>query len=268
MVVDDEKWTLMGICRTFRWAAYGFGLVFSSTNPQEALEHLLTDPPDAAFLDIRMPGLTGLDMIQRAREAGVTTEFVIVSGIQDFQYAVTCIRNAAFDYCLKPLTQQQADETLENLKAHLDAHGVRRVHAGGQATRQVHSGHVLAGGEEAAPDNFANLLAYVDGHFAEPMQVKDISAMFFLSPNYVSSLFRSRLNTTFSTYVNDLRINKAAHLLINTRKSVAEIAELCGYSEPQYFIRIFRTRMRVTPLKYRNENAGGEGNPCTQSQDG
>ncbi len=252
MIVDDEKWTLMGLCRTFRWDAYGFELAFSSTDPDRALEYLLTEAPDAAFLDIRMPGITGLEMMEKARELGLTTEFVIVSGIQDFSYAVTCIRQSAFDYCLKPLSQSQADDILAKLKDHLTAkieNGLYGKRTGGdEAVAPIVA---LAEAEPDEADNFANLVAFVDNNFTQPLLVKDVSAQFFLTPNYVSSLFRRRLNTTFTTYLNDLRIKKAVQLLVSTNKSVEEIALACGYSETQYFIRVFRSRMQLTPLKFR-----------------
>lgn len=257
MVVDDEKWTLMGICRTFRWEAYGFELAFSSTDPDEALAFLLANHVDVAFLDIRMPGFTGIEIIERARQAGVTAEFVIISGIQDFGYALSAIRNAAFDYCLKPLTQQKADETLAALAKLFDMQGKRKGLLEQPAASYVHSARTssLAGQKQESEelDNFSKLLAYIDENYASPLQLKELSASFFLSPNYVSSLFRQRLNTTFGAYVNDLRIKRAEQLLKNTNQSIEEVARLCGYADAQYFIRVFRTRMQQTPLKYRKE---------------
>ena len=110
IVIDDEKWTLMGICRTFHWEEEGFEQPFSTTDPEEGLAQILAAPPDAVFVDIRMPEMTGLELMATARQNGVASEFVIISGLQDFENARTAMKYAAFDYLLKPLDQETAQQ--------------------------------------------------------------------------------------------------------------------------------------------------------------
>lgn len=235
MLVDDEKWTMLGLCRSFRWARHGFELAFFSTDPQAAFEYLLEKRPDAAFLDIRMPGLSGIEILRGARRAGLETEFVIISAVQDFEAALSCIRESAFDYLLKPLDMGKADDLLARLGAHLGAS----------------RGETAPRGPEEDKGNFERLVRHVDRHFREPLRLKELSARFYLTPNYVSSLFRSRLQTTFKAYLTALRIESARRLLEGSGLSVEEVAELCGYAETEYFIRVFRARAGVTPLQYR-----------------
>ena len=68
----------------FRWEAYGFRVVQRLTRPQQALQAILLEKPDVVFADIRMPGMSGLELIDRARENGSECEFLIVSGYADF----------------------------------------------------------------------------------------------------------------------------------------------------------------------------------------
>ena len=121
IVIDDEKWTLMGICRTFHWEEEGFEQPFSTTDPEEGLAQILAAPPDAVFVDIRMPEMTGLELMATARQNGVASEFVIISGLQDFENARTAMKYAAFDYLLKPLDQETAQQLLHKLHLHLDS---------------------------------------------------------------------------------------------------------------------------------------------------
>ena len=82
-----------------------------------AAEALLRDEePDVAFLDIRMPGLTGLEVARRARGG---TAFVFVTAHDE--YALEAFDRAAVDYLLKPVTDARLDETVARLKARIGA---------------------------------------------------------------------------------------------------------------------------------------------------
>jgi YesN/AraC family two-component response regulator len=252
MVVDDEKWTLMGICRTFSWEAHGFAPPEKQTDPEAALTSLLASPPDVAFVDIRMPAMTGLELIAAARGRGVASEFVILSGLQDFEYARTAMQYAVFDYLLKPLHADAADRLLARLKSHLD--GLDRSPRAAAALSQVHARLVNAAapsGEGDAADAFSQLVNYVEANLSSPLLLKDVAARFYLTPNYVSALFRQRLDTTFSAHLNRLRVQKAQTLLRGTKMTVEEIALSCGYADAQYFSRVFRQATGETPMQYR-----------------
>lgn len=69
----------------------------------DAFALLLSSSPDIAIMDIRMPGMDGLEVIRRARDAGLTTHFLILSGYNDFSYAQEAIRYNVHGYFLKPL---------------------------------------------------------------------------------------------------------------------------------------------------------------------
>ena len=252
VVIDDEKWTLMGICRTFPWEQEGFEPPFATTDPAEGLEHILALPPDAVFVDIRMPEMSGFDLLARARENGVASEFVIISGLQDFEYTRAALKYAAFDYILKPLHEDEAHALLHKLRLHLD--GQRSSARLSAPLEEVHRRLLETSAnqaEKSEEDRFSQLVHYIEEHLDEPLLLRDISARFYLTPNYVSCLFRERLDTTFSEYLNTLRIHKAQRLLRNTQRSVEDIAQFCGYADGHYFSRVFRKQMGVSPMQYR-----------------
>ena len=83
-------------------------------NGQQALELITTDTPDITFLDIRMPGLTGIDVA-----AKVTGSCRIVFVTAYDQYAVNAFEKAAVDYLLKPVTLARIEKTVKRLKAAL-----------------------------------------------------------------------------------------------------------------------------------------------------
>ena len=120
ILVDDEFWTLRGIEQTFAWGKYGMEVASCFTSAQKALASIEKLRPAAIFTDIRMPGISGLDMLKNLRKRGFTTEVVIISGFSEFQYAQAAIREGAFDYVLKPINEESTDSLLVRLKARLD----------------------------------------------------------------------------------------------------------------------------------------------------
>lgn len=119
-LVDDEEWGLSALEASFRWEAYGFRVVQRLTRPQQALQAILLEKPDVVFADIRMPGMSGLELIDRARENGSECEFLIVSGYADFQYAQEAIGKGVREYILKPIDMNKTDVVLERLHILLD----------------------------------------------------------------------------------------------------------------------------------------------------
>lgn len=126
ILVDDEYWALKGIYETFQWETTGFRVIAQVTKSTEALELILRENPDAVFTDIRMPKISGIELMKKVREAGLNTEFVVISGFGEFVYAQQAIQQGAFDYCLKPLELDIAAALLQRLEEHLKAKQEKR----------------------------------------------------------------------------------------------------------------------------------------------
>ncbi len=67
------------------------------------------------FTDIRMPGITGLELLERISESKPDIKVVMISGYAEFEYAQRAMRMSAFDYLLKPIEQEKLDEVLKRL---------------------------------------------------------------------------------------------------------------------------------------------------------
>lgn len=102
VIVDDEPWALQGLAETIDWNNEGFSIIGQFTDPGEAFEFLCKKEPDVVFTDIRMPGLSGLDLIEMSRVKGLNCEFVLISSYEDFEAAQKGIRLHVWEYILKP----------------------------------------------------------------------------------------------------------------------------------------------------------------------
>lgn len=119
VLIDDEYWALRGIRDYIDWESYGFSDIRCFDSPTAALEHILKAEPDAVFTDIRMPPITGLDIMERCREQGLATRFVVVSAYAEFEYARRALESGAFSYILKPLNRKELNEVAGRLSEQL-----------------------------------------------------------------------------------------------------------------------------------------------------
>lgn len=95
------------------------------------------------------------------------------------------------------------------------------------------------------------ILQYINSNCSQPIGMQQVASRFGYSSKYFCHLFKQNYGRTFVSYLNKIRIQKAAELLVNTDMRVSEIAEQCGYDNLSYFIRRFKQQMRQTPINYR-----------------
>lgn len=92
---------------------------------------------------------------------------------------------------------------------------------------------------------------YIDEHYTEGISLDEVAGQTGISRYYVSHLFKELMNTTFVGYVNELRLNRAAMLLVTTDKPIIEIASISGFNNLSNFNRAFKMHFGKTPSAYR-----------------
>lgn len=100
----------------------------------------------------------------------------------------------------------------------------------------------------------ANVNKYLEANFKEDISLNHIANVFFVSPNYLSSLFNEKNNMSLSDYIQILRIEKAKDYLINTNLKIKDIGKRVGYNNSSYFINVFKKLVAMTPNEYRISN--------------
>lgn len=127
LVADDEAVIREGIKHLFNYEELGFTICGEASNGDNALSQILSLHPDVVFLDIRMPGMSGLDTIRLAREQGFQGTVIIISSYTDFKYAQEAMRYGAQYYVLKPIDDDELKNILISLREHFDAESTRRT---------------------------------------------------------------------------------------------------------------------------------------------
>jgi AraC-like DNA-binding protein len=88
-------------------------------------------------------------------------------------------------------------------------------------------------------------------HCCEPIRLKEVADLVCMSESNFCKFFKKATSTTFSDYINDLRINEACNLLLFSDYSISEIAHASGFESLSYFNRVFLKKKQTTPSLFR-----------------
>ncbi len=92
---------------------------------------------------------------------------------------------------------------------------------------------------------------YVRKHYSEAISLEMVSQEVHLNPEYLSRIFKEEVGCTYSAFVSEIRLKKAAYLLSHTTERVQKIGEAVGYPNVSYFSTTFKKRYGVNPYEYR-----------------
>ncbi len=101
-------------------------------------------------------------------------------------------------------------------------------------------------------DNEYNMIVQFLNEYHNNITLADLCSYFGRSKSYISHMFKKESGMTICSYCNNLKLEDAKSLLINTNIPVSEIAFDTGFNDVSYFIYLFRSKYGVSPLKYRN----------------
>ena len=235
LLVDDEIMIREGFKRLFDWEAHDCEVVGEAADGMEALAQIDNLKPDIAIMDINIPIMNGLKVIQMSRLKHPDTAFVIVSGYDDFSYCREALRLQITDYILKPVNYEEFGTCIDNLKIAL----FQRQSAGE--------------GERQEERTINSITRYLREHLAEEVSLTVLADEFHLSAQYISQLFKNEIGVNFLSYLTSIRMEKAKKLLLATSLSIAEVSEQSGYGDYRVFTKVFKKSEGITPSQYRRD---------------
>lgn len=250
LIVDDEPRTRQGLKKTLDTWANGKYEIISASNGGEAIEFMQKQKVHILITDISMPEITGLQLLQIAKEQNIFPVIIVISAYSEFQYAQEALRLGVINYLLKPISKKVLIEAVEEA-----IQLVEKQERAGIIEKVVDKKLVQANTEN--PSNrvpIREAINYINNHLQNELSQKEVADHVHLNPSYLSVLFKEHVKLTFSEYVTRRRIQRAKELLISTSLPVNDIAEESGYKTAKYFIKIFKELEGMTPSAYRKTN--------------
>lgn len=92
---------------------------------------------------------------------------------------------------------------------------------------------------------------YVEQHYTENISLKQMAEDIFVSPPYLSNLFKEKMGVNVTAYIHEVRIEKSKKLLLDSTWSIQQIAEQVGYRSEKHFMQMFKKICGMTPSQFR-----------------
>ena len=233
LLVDDEIMIREGFKKLFDWEAHECVVVGEAADGMEAITKIDEEQPDIVIMDINIPIINGLKVIQLSRVKYPSMAFVIVSGYDDFSYCREALRLQITDYILKPVNYEEFG--IDRLKISLYNNEVKEKPV-------VKKERVITG-----------ITKYMQEHLSEDVSLHILSEEFHLNSQYISQLFKNEIGVNFLTYLTNIRMEHAKKLLLSSSLSIAEVSEQSGYGDYRVFTKVFKKSEGITPSQYRRD---------------
>jgi Response regulator containing CheY-like receiver domain and AraC-type DNA-binding domain len=121
MIVDDEPFVREGLKELISWEAYDFQICGEADNGKDAIELAERFKPDLLITDIKMPEMSGLELIKICCERlKLKTKYIVLSGYNDFQFAKSALEFGVVNYILKPVDEGEIENSLKRIRADLE----------------------------------------------------------------------------------------------------------------------------------------------------
>lgn len=237
LIAEDEDIIRKGVAKYLKLHTDRFGIIYEADNGQDAFDIIVKHQPDIVLLDIQMPKMDGITVMQKTAKLNQNSLFVILSGYDEFKYAQQALHYGAREYLLKPV---RASDILACLNKLADKY----IDTEEKTIEENES-------EESVPF-VKEAKEYVEEHYTENLTVKEVANIIGISSGYLSTMFNQSMGQSFVDYLNQLKINHACAYLEQNYLKVYEIAYKVGFQDEKYFTKVFKKIKGITQKEYRN----------------
>ena len=230
LIVEDSYIVRRGIAETTDWRSVDCELAGEASDGEQGLQMIRSLDPDIIITDIRLPGMSGIDMIEKAKPQA-HGKFIIVSAYSEFEYAKRALQLDVVDYLVKPIREEQLMDALRKAGAELLAGNISK--------------------KKSSTDMVQQTIDYICTHYAQVLTVKSIADHISISESRLSHLFREKTGVTVIDFITRTRIEKACDLLKDPDQRISDVAYAVGFNDQHYFSNVFRRITGKTPREYR-----------------
>ena len=244
IIVDDESKIRNGLCNYFPWQEIGFQVVYDAKNGKEALAYVQNHPVDVILSDIKMPEMSGIELIEYLYEQKSKIKVVFLTGFKEFEFAQKALVCGAANFIVKPTKYNELVDVFTRIKEELDTDA--------QKTDE----HTDAP-EGERPDGYHNKIiaaikSHVEEHYAH-VTLDDIAGLVHMNPTYISKYFKKRTGQNFSDYVLSIKMKKAADLLRDIHYRIYDVSIMVGYENAKNFATSFKKYYGENPKEFREK---------------
>jgi len=256
VVVEDSLLLRKGIIFTTDWNALHCEVVGEAENGLEGLRIIQELRPDIVITDIRMPGLDGIQMIERLQNQ-CDTLFIILTAYNSFEYARKALHLGVVEYISKPLDEQAFQsllmETCAKIAERKEYEKVKVQMGKMDDSRIMLFQEYLRGEQSVQKSHVYRAVHFIESRFSDDIGVHEISKELLMSESYLSRLFKDETGYTIGDYLLNYRIKQACLLLNDSSAKIYEVANQVGFRDQRYFSVLFKKIVGLTPREFQNK---------------
>ena len=249
LIADDEPIERAVVAKTLRkYFGEQIDVVFAE-NGREAVKYFFEEECSIALLDIEMPGINGLDAAEQIREKNPVASIIFLTAFDEFSYAKRAIGVHALEYLLKPASKTDLIATVEEAMRIAD-----KLNEQPEYNREAMKVEML---EDDNQENIRlsavadKILSYIDMHYKEDISLQDVAGDMNYSDAYFCKIFKQCFGKSFIVYLSEYRVERAKKLLEDIAINVKDVSIEVGYRDSNYFAKVFKRVVGITPTDYR-----------------
>jgi len=235
LIADDENLELKVLEKTVKKHFVDELEIFASSNGRKASQICDEVKPDIALLDIEMPGMNGIELAKHIKEKNTECIIIFITAYDRFDYAIEAIHIKALDYLLKPWKEERLCELIST--------AIENVRSMQKTDSIVHSQ------KDVIKD-------YIDRNYKKDISAKDVAGILGYSDVYFSKVFKQLFDDNFINYLTKIRIDRAKLLLKDVSFNIKEVGKSVGYADSNYFTKVFKRSIGISPSEYRSKHNG------------
>ena len=283
LIADDEVIERKVLYKTLQKNIGDQCVIFQAENGRQALRVYEEEKIQIAILDIEMPGINGIEAAQKIREKDKECCIIFLTAFDEFSYAKKAITVRALDYLLKPYDEQelmlvveeamrlaaefQANRQEAGYQANRPASGYQasRPAAGHQASQPAGPGQKnelpetglpvgddMEDGGQVRLSKVTEIIShYIETNYMYDISMQDLARHMNYSEAYFCKLFKQCFNKNFTSYLTEYRVVEAKRMLAMPTVNVKDIGRAVGYSDSNYFAKVFKRITGQSPTEYR-----------------
>lgn len=248
-LADDEGLILNSMASMIHWEKLGFTVKGCFTDGYDFIKAFERgEHYDAILTDIRMDGISGMDIAKYIYEKQLFIPIVFLSGYQEFEYAQMGMHYGVVEYLTKPCSIAKIEETMLKVANVLQ----NSVRSGNRVELMEETGEENNAADENNQELFSRICAYITDNCCKILLLEDVARVFFLHPAVLSRMFKQCAEGSFKAFLTKQRIKVANELLPNQNIKIYDIIQKVGYRDIHHFYDVYKKEMGITPTEYRS----------------
>jgi len=252
LVVEDEEVIRKGFVHDNDWALMGVSIIGDASDGKDGLEKILKLKPDLVFVDIRMPGMNGLQML-RAAKTHHKFKAIILTSHAKFEYAQEAIRCGVVDYLLKPVDKYILKALMAEVKVAIRDEMAYLQYVENKSELRASVELLLSELPDVTNPHVAEVVSRINNEYFKPLQFSVISSELNVSEGYLSRKFKQETGLTFLDALNRRRVYNAIELIKTGKDCMYQVAEKTGFSNYEHFHTVFKKYLGLPPKKFASE---------------